>query len=252
MAVSTLREVAIAGIGAITPRGDAASAAELRALAAGDAGSSAVIADFDLKRYAVSPKTYLDRCSALALAGCASAVTSSGLARPLEDTGRFGITLGTAYGCLGTMKSFWDKIEEKGVSQASPLLFSHSYFNSPISLCAIEWGLRGYHSTICGADSGLDAIRTAWEAIALGHADAMLCGGVDAATPERAALSGEEDGGEAALFLVLQARGLAGAAAPALDEAAFDGIAELQLLAARDTWGNCGAALSALALVQAL
>ena len=215
-------------------------------------GLSATITAFDLKRYPVSPKTYLDRCSALALAGCGLALHSSGLALPREDMGRCGITLGTQYGCLGTMKSFWDKIEEKGVSQASPLLFSHSYFNSPISLCAIEWGLKGYHSTVCGADAGLDAIRTAWEAITLGHADIMICGGVDAATPDRAALSGEEDGGEASAFLVLQARETAPDGAPVVDSESFDKIADLQLLAARDAWGNCGAAVGALAFMQNL
>lgn len=249
-----MREVVCTGIGAVTARGDLRSAAEGRSILGeklGEPSLAGTIENFNLKTYAVAPKTYLARCSALALAGCALALESSGLAAPLENTARFGIAVGTQFGCLGTMKSFWDKIEEKGVTQASPLLFSHSYFNSPISLCAIEWNLRGYHTTVCGADAGLDAIRSAWEAIALGHADAMLCGGVDAATPERAQMSGNETQGEASVFCVLQARE-ANASAPVLTDEMLDEINAAHLRNARETWGDCGAALSALALLQSL
>jgi hypothetical protein len=92
------------------------------------------------------------------------------------------------------MKVFWDKATERGTRLANPLLFSHSYFNTPISLCAIEFGLKGYHTTFCaGQQSGIEAVRAALGAIQLGHAQMMLCGGVEAWTPTRALLEADSN-----------------------------------------------------------
>ena len=241
-----MREVVLSGFGAITARGDFDSLDGVQSnstvLTAG------AIPSFDLKNYAVAPKTYLDRCSALALAGCSLALQNTEIA----NTERFGIVVGTHFGCVATMKSFWDKVESSGARGANSILFSHSYLNSPISLCAIEWNLRGYHTTVCShSRSGLDAVRTAWEAIALGHADAMLCGGVDAWTPERAALSPDENAGEAAVFFVLRAREET-SNEQVLESTIFDSIDDTQLHEAAARWGNCGGANGAIALLLKL
>lgn len=146
-------------------------------------------ADFNLKNYLSTPKTYLDRASALALAGCAEALKNAGLEGPFD--GDFGIALGTQFGCVETMRGFEAILAEKGAKSVSPLLFSHSYFNSPISICAIEWGLKGWHGTFCGEKALVDAVEAGIDAITLGHADRMLVGGVDALSPARAL--GEEE-----------------------------------------------------------
>ncbi len=160
--------------------------------------------DFDLKTYLDTPKTYLDRASALALAGCALALRDAGLEGPFD--GDFGIALGTHFGAVETMRSFEATLAEKGAKGVSPLLFSHSYFNSPISVCAIEWGLKGWHGTFCGARAMQDAVEAARDAIFLGHATRMLCGGIEALSPARA-LSGEENPREWSAFWVLEANG---------------------------------------------
>ncbi|HEX9997768.1 MAG TPA: beta-ketoacyl synthase N-terminal-like domain-containing protein [Abditibacterium sp.] len=134
--------------------------------------------DFDLKNYEISPKTYLDRASSLALAGCALALQNAGLRGPFDED--FGIALGTQFGAVETMRTFEGTLAEKGSKGVSPLIFSHSYFNSPVSLCAIEWGLRGWHGTFCGEDALQKAVEAARDAIILGHATRMLCGGVEA------------------------------------------------------------------------
>ncbi|HEX8835256.1 MAG TPA: beta-ketoacyl synthase N-terminal-like domain-containing protein, partial [Abditibacteriaceae bacterium] len=209
--------VVITGLGCISPSGDATLSdpgALSHFFTAGSMQNSAVLSieNFQLGNYLSSQKTYLDRCSALALAGCALALRDAGIETPLpEEAGpRFGITLGTHLGCLATMKGFWDKATERGVRLANPLLFSHSYFNSPISLCAIEFGLKGYHTTLCaGKNSGIEAIRAAFDVIRLGHAEAMLCGGVEALTPERTLLDPQESAGEASVFFVLENEELA-------------------------------------------
>ena len=140
-------------------------------------------ADFRLETFLSTPKTYLDRTSALALAGCALALENAGLSGPFDEN--FGITLGTQFGCVETMRVFEEKLAHGGPRAASPLLFSHSYFNSPISLCAIEWTLKGHHGTFCGPTAAWDAIVAARDAIALGHAEIMLCGGVESFPPAR-------------------------------------------------------------------
>ncbi len=163
-------------------------------------------ADFDLKTYLATPKTYLDRASALALAGCALALKNAGLHGPFDAD--FGIALGTRFGAVETMRAFESVLAEKGAKSVSPLLFSHSYFNSPISLCAIEWGLKGWHGTFCGETATLDAACAARDAIRVGHATRMICGGVEALSPART-LAGEANPREWSAFWVLE-RGGAG------------------------------------------
>ena len=160
--------------------------------------------DFSLKTYLATPKTYLDRASSLALAGCALALQNANLQGPFDAD--FGIALGTQFGAVETMRGFEAILAEKGAKGVSPLLFSHSYFNSPISLCAIEWGLKGWHGTFCGSNACLDAVIAARDAIALGHVTRMLCGGVEALSPARE-LAGEDNPREWSAFWILEQGG---------------------------------------------
>lgn len=235
-----LQPVVLTGIGAVTAYGDYSlhgkKPAQANALNA-----------FRIDQYLSTPKTYLDRCSALALAASALALRDSGLNWPVEEED-FGIALGTHLGCIETMRGFWDNIEQKGARLANPLLFSHSYLNSPISLCAIEFGLKGYHATFCADhDSGLEAVRAAYDAIRLGHARAMLCGGVEAKTPARAQFEPQENMGEGAAFFVLQA-GSDGLKSRAINEAWFES-ASAQNDRVRARFGDCGGTHSSLALM---
>jgi len=250
--MNEFNNVVLSGLGAITARGDFS----LRdGSTPGEAnGEKFVIENFALENYLSSQKTYLDRCSALALAGCALALRDAQIEPPANEE-KFGITLGTHFGCLETMKTFWDKASEKGVRLANPLLFSHSYFNSPISLCAIEFGLKGYHATFCAGEySGLEAVRAAFDAIRLGHADAMICGGVDAVTPTRLLCTPHEKAGEAAVFFVLESEEHAhrrGAQSTRVITESWFGIAS-RAAETQARFGYCGGAQSTLALVQSV
>jgi 3-oxoacyl-(acyl-carrier-protein) synthase len=250
--------VVVTGIGAITSRGDftADNLASLpQSTLDGAPQATFAIADFDLAKYLSSPKTYLDRCSALALAGCALALRGASIEHPVEasDADHFGITLGTHFGCIETMRGFLDKAAERGVRMANAVLFSHSYVNSPISLCAIEYGLKGYHSTLCaGASSGIEAVRAAHDAIALGHVEAMLCGGVEAVSPTRSDCAPDDADGEAGVFFVLESAEHAARRGAkvlyALKEEVFE---SLPMLDSRAVFGSCGGAQSALQLAAA-
>ena len=209
------------------------------------------IENFKIEDYPLAPKTYLDRASALALAGGALALRDAGVSWPVENADSFGLTLGTHLGCLETMKGFWEDAVAKGVRLAKPLLFSHSYVNSPISLCAIEFGLKGYHATFCaGHNSGLEAVRAAFDAIRLGHAQAILCGGVEALTPARQVCE-PGDLGEASVFFVLESEEHAGerARSEIYDELLYETTHNQSII---ERFGDCGGATGTLALREFL
>ncbi len=158
------------------------------------------VGQIERANYPLSPKTYLDRASELALCAASLALRDAGLSGPLGPD--CGLAMGTRFGSVETMRVFEDKLNQTGTRGASPLLFSHSYFNAAAALIAIEWGISGHHAPFCGPDSAWQAIENARDAIALGHADTMLCGGVEARSAARD-WAGETDAAEGAFFVVL-------------------------------------------------
>jgi 3-oxoacyl-(acyl-carrier-protein) synthase len=248
--MNDLQSVVLTGVSAITAQGDW-TGSNFRDMEELTATGSHSIDNFQLEKYLESPKTYLDRASSLALAGGAFALKDAQIEWPVNED-EFGITLGTHLGCIETMRGFWDKAMERGVRVANPLLFSHSYFNSPISLCAIEYGLKGYHATFCaGEDSGRQAVQAAFDAIRLGHASAMLCGGVEAMSPTRSAGEVDLGNGEASVFFLLEstehaqkrnARVVIELAEPMTEAAEIP-------QAISERFGHCGGAQSTLALL---
>src|SRR5688572_1626877 len=104
--MAELHNVVLTGMGAITARGDFTLLGERRGEAC--LAPTGQIETFQLEKYLSSQKTYLARCSALALAGCALALRDAGIEWPLNSDA-FGITLGTHLGCIETMRNFWDK-----------------------------------------------------------------------------------------------------------------------------------------------
>ena len=177
----------IIGTGAVLPPADAFS-----------------IGEIDRADYPLAPKTYLDRASELALCAASLALQNAGLSGPLGSD--CGLAMGTRFGSVETMRVFEDKLHQSGARGASPLLFSHSYFNAAAALIAIEWGIGGYHAPFCGADSAWQAVETARDAIELGHAELMLCGGVEARSLARD-WAGETQSAEGAFFVVLKRDG---------------------------------------------
>lgn len=257
--MNELHSVVLTGLGAITASGPLTTQTPFMALSH-VMPPVLTIEGFKLEDYLTSQKTYLDRCSALALGSSALALRDAGLEWPVAAHGyaasAFGLVIGTHLGCIETMKVFWDKTLERGARFANPLLFSHSYFNTPASLCAIEFGLQGYHTTCCaGHESGLAAVRVAYDAIRLGHAGAMLAGGVEALTPTRALcepVPADAPGlGEAGVCFILeeaeQAAQRGASIITPLDDALLEAAAN-QRATVRAHYGDCGGAESALCL----
>jgi len=138
------------------------------------------VLDFAATDWLLTPKTYLDPATAFTLAAGRMALEGAGFDLPLAGGEQFGIVLGTAYGCLPTMYEYWLRAQARGIKFASSLLFSHSLANTPTSLAAIEYNLRGHHTTVtAGLVSSGQAVVNAVLALRDGRADAILAGGVE-------------------------------------------------------------------------
>ena len=177
------------------------------ALTPGPGGRPVARVQTDPAELLETPKTYLDRASALALAASSLARKDSGWNTTASDPAgdlpdfRSGISVGTAYGCSESMVRFWQSVVQKGPRLANPLFFSHSYPNIPASMEAIEHRLGGVHLTFCqGMASGALAVAAAVDALRLGQADRMLAGGFDTISP-----SYDDEGSSATAFSLFDA-----------------------------------------------
>lgn len=194
-----VRRVAVTGVGPVSPIGIGREDYQ-EGLQIGDDGVSDLtlfdhpdltgllvgeMPDFVLKDYFAKPKGYLDRSTQLAFAAAALALEDAGLATDAMGGSRHGIALGTAAGCSETAGRFFADFLNKGPRFVKPILFPHTYFNTTISMLAIEYGLAGPHLAFAsGLVSGAQAIHAACEQIRLNRADIMLAGGVDALSLE--------------------------------------------------------------------
>jgi 3-oxoacyl-[acyl-carrier-protein] synthase II len=140
---------------------------------------AAEIRDFELDQLLDTRQTYLDRASQFALAATQLALEDAGLSREaVPDAALF---YGSAFGCMDTMALFFDDLATKGPRLVKPFLFPHTYSNTPISLLAIEFGIRGYHANYAsGCVASGCAIIDAYDRVRSGRCELALAGGVDA------------------------------------------------------------------------
>ena len=141
----------------------------------------AEVADFNLEDYIDTVKSYIDRTSALALAACAMAREEANWELTSEEEERAGLALGTSWGCMDSLQLCEEKFVKSGPRFVPPLVFTHSYANSPNSIISIEYGLRGFNVCFSGGHAcGLQALAYGADQVRLGRADYLLGGGADA------------------------------------------------------------------------
>ena len=162
---------------------------------------------FRAGEFLATPKAYLDRNSELLLAATGMALRNAGIDTASLAPERSGILAGTAWAGQDTMAAFFADYEQKGPRLVKPFLFPHTYFNTAISLAAMEWSLRGVHQSFAsGRIAAGQAIAEACDLLADNEADVILAGGCEALGP--------------ALFRLLAAQGVLkpadNAAAPGL------------------------------------
>lgn len=162
----------------------------------------------DLATLGVAKKSYLDPASALFLAATAQALHQAGMTPEVASRDGVGILAGTSYGCLETAELFFADYLSKGPRLVKPLLFPHAYTNTPVSLAAMEWELRGHHDNhLSDAIASGMALLQSFDLIASRCARTLVAGGVEALSPLRlrSTPSGAPPLGEAAATVVLSA-----------------------------------------------
>ncbi len=137
------------------------------------------LAGFSAKEYLSSVKGYLDPASAYLLAACRLALGESS---PDGPDVRRGLCLFTEFGCPSSAFQFYKMFSEKG-EHASPLLFPHTYSNTPSCLAAMENGLAGPHMVFYGEQDFSNALDFAKRRLLNGDADEMLLARVEAMEP---------------------------------------------------------------------
>lgn len=196
----------------------------------------------DLASCGVSKKAYLDPASTLFLASTGEALQQAGLRAETGATQHIGILAGTTYGCLETAELFFADYLAKGPRLVKPMLFPHTYTNTPVSLAAMEWSMTGEHENDVSADiaSGV-AIVQAFDLLRSKVSHTLAAGGVEALSPMRLRATREAAPlGEAAATLILSTDAQAPVAhilgcsiAAALSEAVSNALAQATLT--RDT-----------------
>ena len=192
---SNPRRIVITGLGMVSAIGNSVEAS-WQALLRGESGAAA-ITQFDAgdypTRFACEVKALevtdyvdhkssrrMDRCTHLALAAARQAESDSGL--DVRSVGeRAGVAIASAFGGVRSVEECVLQLHSRGPDRVSPFSVVQTLPNLSAGWVSIELGTRGpllSESSACAASSmaigdGLDAIR-------LGRADVMFCGGTEA------------------------------------------------------------------------
>ena len=189
------RRVVVTGLGAVTSLGNTIEDT-WAALIAGESGAGPItqfdsseypvhfaceVQDLDLTQYIEHKAARrMDRFTHLALAAARQAEADSGLEiAPIDD--RVGAAVATGIGGLKSFETCVDQLNERGPDRVNPFAIVQIIPNLAAGWVSMELGTRGplmSECTACAASNmaigdGLDAIR-------LGRADVMICGGTEA------------------------------------------------------------------------
>ena len=98
-----------------------------------------------------------------------------------ERLERYGVFLGTAFGCMEENQRFERyEIRDGQLRGASPLVFKGTVDNAPAGWIAVAFGVRGPNATFVSGDgAGAEAIWAAARQLQRGRAPGILCGGVE-------------------------------------------------------------------------
>ncbi|SCF86898.1 3-oxoacyl-[acyl-carrier-protein] synthase II [Streptomyces sp. Ncost-T10-10d] len=197
------RDIAVTGLGLLTPAGNGvaenwARVLEAEPAAATDPALAGLLVDFSCRAADFDPVAHfgrrrawrLDRYVQLALIAAAEAVHDSGLDPAGWDGARVGVVLGNALGGTATFEQQVRTLDRQGAAAVSPMLVPMSAVNMVSGYAAMEFGALGPNlvtATACA--SAATAIGTARDLLRSGTCDVVITGGTEASlTP--AVLSG--------------------------------------------------------------
>jgi 3-oxoacyl-[acyl-carrier-protein] synthase II len=193
------RRVVITGLGAVTPLGgDVESTWD--GLVAGRSGAGE-ITQFDSSDYAVhfacevkdfDATQYIDRKQArrmdrfahLIVAAARQAEADSGISIESESD-RIGAAIATGIGGLKAFQDCHSELLERGPDRVNPFSIPEIIPNMGAAWVSMQLGTQGPLSSQCTACAASNmAIGDGLDAIRLGRADVMLCGGTEAPVTE--------------------------------------------------------------------
>ncbi len=191
-----MRRVVITGMGAVTPIGN--NVAEFKeAMFAGKNGIDTItkfdvsdskwtlageVKNFDAAAIFGKPAVKnTDMFTLYAMAAADEAMEQSGLQGKIESD-RIGVCFGSGIGGMDTLCTEHQNLLEKGARKVSPRFVPKMIYNIAAGNLAIRYNANGpctAVSTACA--TGATAIGEAYRTILHGYADAMICGGSEAA-----------------------------------------------------------------------
>ncbi|MGH9429955.1 MAG: beta-ketoacyl-ACP synthase II [Terriglobia bacterium] len=117
-----------------------------------------------------------------ALAASQFAMDQSGLTVTPEVAGRVGVYIGSGIGGFDVIEREHTALMQGGPRRISPFFIPASIVNLASGFVSIRWGARGPNSATCTAcSSSAHAVGDSFRIISRCDADAMICGGTEAA-----------------------------------------------------------------------
>ncbi len=195
--VEALARVVVTGLGAITPIGND-SETYWQSLISGKNGIGNITL-FDASSYGCfiagevkgfDPLTYLqpkeakrmDRFAQFAVCASLQAIADAKLEITPQNATQVGVLIGTGIGGLKVLEDQHEILRTKGPDRCSPFMIPMMIGNMAAGLTAIQTGAKGPCScTVTACSAGANAIGDAFRLVQRGYAQAMICGGTEAA-----------------------------------------------------------------------
>ena len=192
-----LKRVVITGLGAITPIGNTL-AEYWDGLLSGRNGIS-TITRFDPSRHACriagevtgfNPHDYMDRKEAkrmdrfaqFGVAASKQAIADAKFVINELNAEQVGVVIGTGVGGIKVMEDQQEVYLNRGPDRCSPFMIPMMIANMAAGLTAIHTGAKGPNTcTVSACASGAHGVGDAFRLIQRGYAQAMICGGTEAA-----------------------------------------------------------------------
>jgi 3-oxoacyl-[acyl-carrier-protein] synthase II len=194
---SGLKRVVVTGLGAITPIGNTLSD-YWEGLMEGRNGIGPITL-FDASRHdcqiagevkGFDPQAYMDRKEAkrmdrfaqFAVSASKQALTDAGFVITDLNAEQVGVIIGTGIGGLKVMEDQQEIYLSRGPDRCSPFMVPMMIANMAAGLTAIHTGAKGPNNcTVTACAAGSNAIGDAFRLVQRGYAQAMICGGTEAA-----------------------------------------------------------------------
>ncbi|MBV8539111.1 MAG: beta-ketoacyl-[acyl-carrier-protein] synthase family protein [Pseudonocardiales bacterium] len=187
-------DVAVTGVGLVTPAGIGVPASWERILLGAPAATydpelagmpvdfSARVPGFDADKLLDRRVTWrTDRYTHLALVAAREAIADAGLDPATWNGARVGVVVGSALGGTATYEQQHDVLREDGVDGVSPMAIPMMAVSMVAGYLAVDTGARGPNLvTAAACASGTTAIGTARELLRSGRCDVALAGGTEA------------------------------------------------------------------------